>query len=130
MEAKQMLDAGRVEVVDREMVMGYLGRLGGVLQYGTPAERKTFLKSLIQSIEVNNSEATVRYSLPLPSEPVPMDPRVLAIVHDGGPERTELRTCIFGYVGEFPYRAVASAADRPNFGHNRPPKSEGRRTHP
>ena len=42
----------------------------------------------------------------------------------------ELVSCIFGYVGEFPYRAVPSAADRPNFGHSRPPKSEGRRTHP
>ena len=85
MEAKQMLDAGRVELVDREMVMGYLGRLGEVLQYGTPAERRTFLKSFIQAIEVNNSEATIRYSLPLPSQLVPMDPGVLAIVHDGGP---------------------------------------------
>ena len=37
---------------------------------------------------------------------------------------------IFGYMREFAYRAVPSAADRPNFGHGRPPKSEGRRTHP
>ena len=42
----------------------------------------------------------------------------------------ELVSCIFGYMREFAYRAVPSAADRPNFGHGRPPKSEGRRTHP
>ena len=47
-----------------------------------------------------------------------------------GLPRLNCELCIFGYVGEFPYRAVPSAADRPNFGHSRPPKSEGRRTHP
>ena len=56
--------------------------------------------------------------------------KVLDFVQLGGPERPVLRTCIFGYMREFPYRAVPSAADRPNFGHGRPPKSEGRRTHP
>ena len=56
--------------------------------------------------------------------------KVLDFVQFDGLCKTELRTCIFGYVGEFPYRAVASAADRPNLGHSRPPKSEGRRTHP
>ena len=55
---------------------------------------------------------------------------VVSTVCVGGPCKTELRTCIFGYMREFPYRAVPSAADRPNFGHGRPPKSEGRRTRP
>ena len=79
------------------------------------------------------------YTVPMPddsripgrnAEEMALNGSVLSTVQDGGPGHTELRTCIFGYVGEFPYRAVPSAADRPNFGHSRPPKSEGRRTHP
>ena len=85
MEAQQLLGTGCAELVDREMVMGYGDRLDEILDDGTPSERRTFLKSFIQSIEIKNSEATIRYSLPLHSEPMQMDPGVLAIVRDGGP---------------------------------------------
>ena len=94
---------------------------------------------LVLVLSAKGVAALLSYTIPMPDDsPIPgrnaeemaLNGSVLSTVKNGGPECTVLRTCIFGYMGEFPYRAVPSAADRPNFGHGRPSKSEGRRTHP
>lgn len=57
-----------------EAVLGYLKDLKGVLVCGSIAERRAFLRSFIQSIERQDSQITIHYTLPLPPERVPVEP--------------------------------------------------------
>ena len=138
-EARTMLSQRREVLDDVETITAYALDLSMFLNESELTERRAFIESFVKEIVVMPDNAVVRYTIPMPDDsPIPgrdaeemaLNGSVLSTVKFGGPSKTELRTCIFGYVGEFPYRAVASAADRPNFGHSRPPKSEGRRTHP
>ena len=132
--------AQRRKVLDNvNTIAAYAKDMKGFLNESELTERRAFIQSFVKEIIVVPGDALLRYTVPMPgdslipgrsAEKVALNGSVLPTLPDGGPECTVLRTCIFGYVGEFPYRAVASAADRPNFGRNRPPKSEGRRTHP
>ena len=138
-EARAMLSQRREVLADVETITAYAQDMSVFLNESELTERRAFIKSFVKEIVVQPGNALLRYTIPMPedspigdsdAEELALHAPVLSTVKSGGPDKTELRTCIFGYVGEFPYRAVASAADRPNFGHSRPPKSEGRRTHP
>ena len=84
-EAREVLDAGRVEQVSRDVVLEYLQELRGILDLGSIGEKKAFLRSFIESVEVKNSQVTLHYTLPLPLERVPIEPdRVLNTVNGGG----------------------------------------------
>ena len=84
-EVCQALDAGKVKLVDRQIVLEYVGHLGQVLSEGGVGERKTILKSFVEAIEIKGSEVTVTYTLPLPPETADIEDAVLSIVHDGPP---------------------------------------------
>ena len=64
-EARETFDAGRVEHVRREVALDYLR---GVRDLGTGGQKRIFLRSFIESVEVKDSQVTVRYTLPLPAE--------------------------------------------------------------
>ena len=84
-EAQETVDAGRVELVSRGVVLEYLKDLKGVLDYGSVSERRALLKSFVRSVERHDSEVTVRYTLPLPPETEPTGgPGVLDSVLVGG----------------------------------------------
>ncbi len=84
-EARETLDAGRVEQVNRGVVLEYLKNLKGVLDQGTVGEKRAFLTSFIKSVDVEDSQVTVRYSLPLPAETEAIESaRVLNTVQTGG----------------------------------------------
>ena len=138
-EARAILSQRRVTLDRVETITAFAKDMSEFLKTSELTESRAFIHSFVKEIEVRPGRATIHYTIPTPEDSpiegadaaeIALNGRVVSTVHVGGPRRTELRTCIFGYVGEFPYRAVPSAADRPNFGHSRPPKSEGRRTHP
>ena len=84
-EAQETVSVGKVELVSREAVLGYLRDLGGVLELGSVAERRAFLQSFIHAIEKHDSQVTIRYTLPMPPEQVPVGtPGVLDIDSYGG----------------------------------------------
>ncbi|MFQ5872999.1 MAG: recombinase family protein, partial [Dehalococcoidia bacterium] len=88
-EVHETLEAGHVELVNREEVLGYLKDIQAVLGAGTVAERRTILKSFVERIEKQDSQATIFYSLPLPPAQVNTEPMgVLDTVHYGGPSWT------------------------------------------
>ena len=55
-----------VDQVDVAVVKSYANDLRSLLEEAELTERKAFLRSFIERIEVNGSEATIRYRLPLP----------------------------------------------------------------
>ena len=70
-EAHETLVAGRVELVSREVVLGYLKELRAALDQGSVAEQRIFLRSFIRTIEKHDSQVTIHYALPLPPQQVP-----------------------------------------------------------
>ena len=99
-EAQETVDAGRVELVSRGVVLEYLKDLKGVLDYGSVSERRALLKSFVRSVERHDSGVTVRYTLPLPPETEPSGgPGVLDSVLVGGPKWTVDRTIFELWLG-------------------------------
>ena len=71
---------------------------GEVLEEGSAAERKAFIKSFLKDIEITGGDAAMRYGLPL----VGVDnshgnKEIVSVVHDGGPDCTEHRTFSFSF---------------------------------
>ena len=56
-----------MELVDREQVAFYLKDLRSLLGAGTVAEQRMFLKTIVERIEKQDSEATIYYTLPVPA---------------------------------------------------------------
>ena len=138
-EARGLLAERRKFLDSADTIATFAEEMSEFLKTSELTETRAFVHSFVKEVEVKPGKAAIVYSIPTPEDSpiggadaaeVALNGRFRSTVQSGGPNKTELRTCIFGYVGEFPYRAVPSAADRPNFGHSRPPKSEGRRTHP
>lgn len=72
-EVEETLVDGRIELVSREVVLGYLGDFNLILDGGSVSERRAFLRSFIESIRVKDSQVTIRYTLPLPPERLQLD---------------------------------------------------------
>ena len=86
-EVEETLIDGKIEVVNREVVLSYISDLSAVLETGTVSERRAFLSSFIESIETKDTAITVRYTLPLPPGEADLDPeKVLDFVGFGGPK--------------------------------------------
>ena len=138
-EARALLKERRQFLDSADTIATFAEEMSAFLKTSELTETKAFVGSFVKEVVVKPGRAAIVYSIPTPEDSpiggadaaeIALNGRVMNSVRHGGPARTELRTCIFGYMREFAYRAVPSAADRPNFGHGRPPKSEGRRTHP
>ena len=88
-EVDEKLAAGRVDLVNKQLVLEYLKDLTGILEQGSVGERRTFLKSFVESIERHESEVVIHYSLLLPPHAIPVGtPGVLDLVSYGGPNWT------------------------------------------
>ena len=90
-EATETLASGQVELVDKKTVLAYLREFGPLLEFGSPAERRTILKGFLRSVEVTGDDVTISYSLPIPPEVVTAV-SVPAIVLSGGEEGTRTLT--------------------------------------
>ena len=66
-------------------VIGHVGDLRGLLEVGSPSERREVLASFVEEVVRGGSEATLRYKLPAPPTAVAVEtPAVLDTVLFGG----------------------------------------------
>ena len=85
-ELEQQLSDRRIELADMETVTHYVSDLHSLLNEGSLAERKSFIRSFVKEVKVTGDEVLLSYTMPilprgLSEETLP----VLSIVHDGGP---------------------------------------------
>ena len=75
--------------LDIEVIKNQVEDLREVLEEGSAAERKAFIKSFVVEIEVTGGDAVMKYNLQQIAAGDPKTyPEVLSIVHDGGAEGT------------------------------------------
>ena len=76
-------------IEDSRIIRAYANNLKDVLDSASITEQKTALRSFIQSIELSDTSATIRYKLPMPPDQI--DNEVLDFTAFGRPCRS--RTC-------------------------------------
>ena len=86
-EAEEMREQGRVEMISREAVLGYLDHLPELLATGSPSESRMVLRTFVKEVVKDWEDATIRYTIPLPPGQVSMAEGVLDIDKAGGPGR-------------------------------------------
>jgi site-specific DNA recombinase len=87
-----------VELVDLEMVKTCAQDLKVLLQEADFTERKSFLRSFIKRIEVNEKQVVVHYKLPIPqSKKMKGEVEVLPFDTPGGAGATEGRTFLLSF---------------------------------
>ena len=84
-EMRRSLSKPEAELADLSLVTDYARELGEVLSLGTLVERKGFIRSFVQEVRVTGSEATIRYTLPVPLDDAGDEyPKVLDSIYCGG----------------------------------------------
>ncbi len=105
-DAATQLEQRRVELPTTEEIKGYVADFREFLQEGTFPERKALIRNFVESIEVVGDEASLTYTIPMPSDGVTTESAsVLDFVQSGPPTCTELRTG--------PWRATSAASPPP-----------------
>lgn len=86
LEVEEALQAQRLEPIDPSTVIDYVKDLKCLLEESSIFERRAFLKSFIESIEVGDGNITLNYTVPLPSDSSKREMiSVLGIVPPGPP---------------------------------------------
>jgi hypothetical protein len=76
----------RVELVDLDTVTAYVSEMQEILNESSLTERRAFVRSFINKIQVKGNEALMTYSLPIPPDNVTLNTEpVPRIIHHGGP---------------------------------------------
>lgn len=70
LERKLKTGSGSIEFINRASVLHYVDNLRSLLDKGTPGERRMFLRSFIDRIEIYSDEVVVNYHVPLGTEKV------------------------------------------------------------
>ena len=100
-EARSILSQRRAYLDDVNTIAAYAKDMRDFLNESELTERRAFIESFVKEIIVMPGDALMRYTVPMPddslipgraTEKVALNGSVLSTVHDGGPERTELRT--------------------------------------
>jgi len=82
--AEEILRYKSVDMADPQVVQEYANDLRGLLAESSITEQRSFLKSFIERIEVDESEAKVYYTIPMPPYSVSEETvGVLPFVHHG-----------------------------------------------
>ena len=90
-DAATQLEQRRVELPTTEEIKGYVADFREFLQEGTFPERKALIRNFVEGIEVVGDEATLTYTIPMPSDGVTRESAsVLDFVQSGPP--LEIRT--------------------------------------
>lgn len=85
-EAEEALRYRTIELADPAVVRECVQDLKALLEESSIVEQKTFLKSFVERIEVDNAEMKVIYTVPMPPDnPLAEMVGVLPIVHNGPP---------------------------------------------
>ncbi len=91
-DAETRLEQRRVALPDTEEIVRYVADFRDFLKDGTIPERKALIRNFVEGIEVMGDEATLTYTVPMPSDGVMSESAsVLDFVKSGPPDWT--RTC-------------------------------------
>ena len=94
-DAETQLEQRRVELLNTEEIARYVADFREFLQEGTIPERKALIRNFVEGIEVTGDEATLTYTIPMPSDGVTSESAsVLDFVQSGPPTHT-VDTTIF-----------------------------------
>jgi len=81
-EVEEILRYENVDIADPQVVQDYADDLRGLLARSSITEQRSFLKSFVERIEVDESEAKVYYTIPIPPYNVSEETvEVLPFVH-------------------------------------------------
>ena len=69
-EAESQLEHRRVDLPGTEEIKEYLADFRAFLEEGTFLERKALIRNFVEGIEVVGDEATLTYTIPMPSDGV------------------------------------------------------------
>ena len=88
-DAETRLEQRRVALPDTEEIVRYVADFRNFLKDGTIPERKALIRNFVEGIEVMGDEATLTYTVPMPSDGVTSESAsVLDFVKSGPPRRT------------------------------------------
>ncbi len=88
-EAERQLEQRRVELPGTEEIREYVADFRQFLEQGTFPERKALIRNFVKGIEVMGDEATLTYTIPMPSDGVTREGTpVLDFVQSGPPDWT------------------------------------------
>ena len=92
-DAETRLEQRRVALPDTEEIVRYVADFRNFLKDGTIPERKALIRNFVEGIEVVGDEATLTYTVPMPSDGVTSESAsVLDFVKSGPPRLTKSRT--------------------------------------
>ncbi len=92
-DAETRLEQRRVVLPDTEEIVEYVADFRNFLKDGTIPERKALIRNFVEGIEVVGDEATLTYTVPMPSDGVTSESAsVLDFVKSSPPEFTVDRT--------------------------------------
>ena len=92
-DAETQLEQRRVDLPNTEEIARYVADFRDFLQEGTIPERKALIHNFVEGIEVVGDEATLTYTVPMPSDGVTSESAsVLDFVKSGPPNWTKTRT--------------------------------------
>lgn len=90
-EAEEALSCRRIELADHGVIKEYVQDLKALLEQSSIVERKAFLKSFVERIEVGDSDVKLIYSIPmLPDTPTIETVGVLPFIQRGLPKQISL----------------------------------------
>ena len=100
-DAETRLEQRRVVLPDTEEIVRYVADFRDFLKDGTIPERKALIRNFVEGIEVVGDEATLTYTVPMPSDGVMSESAsVLDFVKSGGPKWTVDRTIFEMWLGK------------------------------
>ena len=92
-DAERRLEQRRVVLPDTEEIVEYVADFRNFLKDGTIPERKALIRNFVKGIEVVGDEATLTYTVPMPSDGVTSESAsVLDFVKSSPPNYTKSRT--------------------------------------
>ena len=87
-DAETQLEHRRVYLPDTEEIARYVADFRDFLKDGTIPERKALIRNFVEGIEVMGDEATLMYTVPMPSDGVTSESAsVLDFVKSSPPDR-------------------------------------------
>jgi len=83
-EVEETLHYKAMDIADPQMVQDYANDLRNLLAKSSITEQRSFIKSFVQTIEVDDSELKMHYTIPMPPYSVTEETAgVLPFVHHG-----------------------------------------------
>ena len=90
-DAETQLEQRRVELPDTEEITRYVAEFRDFLKEGTFPERKALIRNFVEGVEVVGDEATLTYTVPMPSDGVTRESAsVLDFVQSSPPNTTRV----------------------------------------